>query len=350
VYKAARAVVKRQSLTIRMQMRRLTQLTNAFSKNGQPVVRLLPALRSLQLLPDSSFDSRHSCNGIAPHGSRVRTRRTAGLSCCPLSALAATLGSMIHILAGNAAGDVDSILEAAKSGKSLPWIVPKKAHATDRALFHLPGRGFAARGVIGSEPRPLRNRQGRYSAVVREIKLLSSAVPLAFVRKNHPAWEWPTYPRSYATIDGALETRLEEVLDGYQGSFAEPLTEGRARSVSVTMYERNPLARQQCIAHYGTNCYACGFSFGETYGETAEGYIHVHHLKNISGRGGEHAVDPVKDLRPICPNCHTVVHLQTPPLSIIELKRMLKRDIVPFLPSAARCLRAPAITRWTACT
>jgi hypothetical protein len=230
---------------------------------------------------------------------------------------------MIHILAGDAARDVDLVLETAKRRKPLRWIVPKTSHANDRVLFHLPGRGFAARGVVGSEPR--QDRPGQYSAAVRDITLLSSAVPLAFVHKNHPAWKWPTYPRSYATIDGAIEMRLDEVLNGYQLSFAEPLTEGASKAISVTMYERNPVARQQRIAHYGVSCYACGFSFGEAYGETAEGYIHVHHLRAVSKRGGAYAVDPIKDLRPICPNWHAVVHLQTPPLSLQELRRMLKR-------------------------
>jgi HNH endonuclease len=229
---------------------------------------------------------------------------------------------MLHILAGNAEEDIGLVLEAAKSGKAVSWIVPKKAHPNDRALFHLPSLGFAARGVIASEPE--QDEPGRYGANVQAVTLLSSAVPLAFVIKNHPAWKWPTYPRSYATIDGAIEARLDELLDSYQGSFAEPLVEGAAKSVSVTVYERNPLARQQCIAHYGTTCFACGFSFGDVYGETADGFIHVHHLKAIA-EAGERKVDPIKDLRPICPNCHAVIHLQNPPLSIVELKRMLKQ-------------------------
>jgi hypothetical protein len=230
---------------------------------------------------------------------------------------------MLHILAGNAAADVTLILKAAVSGKTVDWIVPKKAHPDEPVLFHLPSRGFTARGVIASEPQ--QDEPGRYGANVKAVTLLNSAVPLAFIRKNHPAWKWPTYPRSYATIDGAIETRLEELLDSYQASFTEPLVEGAPKAVSVTVYERNAIARQQCIAHYGPTCFVCGFSFGEVYGETAEGFIHVHHLKAVANRGGEHTVNPIKDLRPVCPNCHAVIHLLDPPLSVTELKLMLKQ-------------------------
>jgi hypothetical protein len=233
---------------------------------------------------------------------------------------------MVHILAG-ATNEFDSVLKAAQSDRTVDWIVPKKSRINDPALFHLPPHGFAARGVIASEPH--QNKPGQYTAEVGEVVFLASFVPLAFVRKNHPSWKWPTYPRSYATIEGDIESRLEKLLNEYQASFAEPIIEGTPKTVSITLYERNPLARQQCIAHYGTDCHACGFSFGATYGETADGYIHVHHLNPLSSTRGEGAVDPIKDLRPICPNCHAVAHLQNLPLSIAELKRILNEARSP---------------------
>jgi len=55
-----------------------------------------------------------------------------------------------------------------------------------------------------------------------------------------------------------------------------------------------------------------------------EGYTHVHHLTLLSQIAQEHEVDPVKDLRPVCPNCHAMLHTRTPPLSIEELMSALK--------------------------
>jgi hypothetical protein len=226
---------------------------------------------------------------------------------------------VIHILLGNAAEDVDAVLDAGKSHKPLHWIVPKTAHVDDPALMHLPARGFAARAVVATEPRETK-RRGRYAATIRAVKLLTPAVPLAFIRKNHPSWEWPSYPKGYVTVDGRIERRLEQLIRRYRGP-----NEGLSKSVLLTKYERDRDARRQCIAHYGTACHTCGLSFGETYGDIAEGFIHVHHLKTVASHNGKkHPINPVKDLRPVCPSCHAVIHLQTPPLSIPRLKRILE--------------------------
>ena len=103
----------------------------------------------------------------------------------------------------------------------------------------------------------------------------------------------------------------------------ENFLEGNAYRVTVNAYERNPNARRRCIEKYGTDCFICGFSFGSTYTEIAKGYIHVHHLRPLSEIAGEYTVDPIEDLRPVCPNCHAVLHLRVPAYSIEEVKLLL---------------------------
>lgn len=103
----------------------------------------------------------------------------------------------------------------------------------------------------------------------------------------------------------------------------EQLVEGASYTVQVSAFERNPVARQKCIAHYGSNCTVCGFNFGAAYGVSADGYAHVHHLKPLASIGEEYIIDPIKDLRPVCANCHAVIHLRQPPYSIEEMKGML---------------------------
>ena len=103
----------------------------------------------------------------------------------------------------------------------------------------------------------------------------------------------------------------------------EELWEGHVKSVTVNAYERSREARFKCIAHHGLNCAVCGMNFEFVYGAIGAGYIHVHHLVSISSIGTQYAVDPVHDLRPVCANCHAMLHTSTPPLSIEELKRNL---------------------------
>ena len=102
--------------------------------------------------------------------------------------------------------------------------------------------------------------------------------------------------------------------------------EGTKKSRLIAFYERNNDAREECIRYYGAACQVCGISFGKFYGKIGEGYIHVHHIIPISQIGEEHEIDPIKDLRPVCPNCHAILHKRTPPFSIQDLKSAINNS------------------------
>ena len=104
------------------------------------------------------------------------------------------------------------------------------------------------------------------------------------------------------------------------------LPEGALSRITINAYERNADARRRCIEAHGTVCCICGFDFGAVYGELARGYIHVHHLRPLSRIGGAYEVDPVEDLRPVCPNCHAVLHLGGECRSIEEVRQLLARN------------------------
>jgi 5-methylcytosine-specific restriction protein A len=99
--------------------------------------------------------------------------------------------------------------------------------------------------------------------------------------------------------------------------------EGSVKQVYVNIYERNPLARKKCIDHFGLDCTLCGFNFYNSYGEIGENFIHVHHLKALHEVGEKYEVDPIEDLRPVCPNCHSMLHKRKPAYSIDELREIL---------------------------
>jgi 5-methylcytosine-specific restriction enzyme A len=100
--------------------------------------------------------------------------------------------------------------------------------------------------------------------------------------------------------------------------------EGAVRQVLINAYERDRTARQVCISHYGLACVACDLRLEQRYGAVGAGFIHVHHLVPLSELGSGYKLDPIRDLRPVCPNCHAMLHRQRPPLSIEELRRIIR--------------------------
>lgn len=100
--------------------------------------------------------------------------------------------------------------------------------------------------------------------------------------------------------------------------------EGSVRRVQVNAYERDRAARQACIDHFGAVCVVCDLRFGERYGPLGVGFIHVHHLVPLSEIGSSYKINPIHDLRPICPNCHAMLHRRRPPFSIEEIRKILR--------------------------
>jgi predicted HNH restriction endonuclease len=100
--------------------------------------------------------------------------------------------------------------------------------------------------------------------------------------------------------------------------------EGHGTKISVNKYERNSAARKKCIERYGVTCF-CGFNFEEVYGDIGKDFIHVHHLIKLSDIGQNYQVNPIDDLRPVCPNCHAMLHKKDPPYTIDELMQLIKR-------------------------
>lgn len=100
--------------------------------------------------------------------------------------------------------------------------------------------------------------------------------------------------------------------------------EGAIRKVVVNSHERNPQARKKCIDYYGSTCVVCDFDFAKAYGDIAKGFIHVHHLKALSEIGEQYELNPIEDLRPVCPNCHAVIHLGGGTRTIDDMRRLIK--------------------------
>lgn len=150
-------------------------------------------------------------------------------------------------------------------------------------------------------------------------------VPLGLLQERFPSYRW-TPQEGGVSVPDAIATdvlsliRFDAVL---KRSDVERYVEGRSKRVTITTYDRSTAARQACIAHHGYDCAVCGFSFAQVYGALGSGYVEVHHLKQIADLGDDALVDPIMDLRPVCSNCHRMLHKQRPPLSIEELRTQM---------------------------
>ena len=102
--------------------------------------------------------------------------------------------------------------------------------------------------------------------------------------------------------------------------------EGARTSSVVSRYERDPRAREACLKEHGPTCVVCGMTFAKRYGPDTKDCIEVHHLAPLADIGKAHPVHLGKDLRPVCPNCHRVIHRGPNGLWSIEEAKALLDD------------------------
>ena len=146
-----------------------------------------------------------------------------------------------------------------------------------------------------------------------------------YLIKGQMASTMPLNPLAFKKILTLLENLESNVSETYpEENETLGLMEGKQIKSITNRYERNPLARELCLNHYGYDCSVCGFNFLKTYGEIGENFIHVHHLNEISQVGKEYKINPITDLRPVCANCHSMLHKKKPAHTIEELKSLMK--------------------------
>ena len=148
-------------------------------------------------------------------------------------------------------------------------------------------------------------------------------------------WAVEGYARYFADRNGLnLEDYLPSETDYPIPDEDLPIHEGREYEVRGIRYERDRGARTECIDYYKRldpenkcRCQVCGMSFEEVYGEIGKDFIEVHHLVPISDRGGDYIVNPIRDLVPLCSNCHSMIHrVSGGPLSLQDLMDRFVRN------------------------
>lgn len=135
-------------------------------------------------------------------------------------------------------------------------------------------------------------------------------------------------------VDFIYETQWEESQLGsediwYEVSIDNTMgLEGKMVVFFTSKYERNAKNRREAIKIHGLRCKVCGFDFQEMYGDLGKDFIEIHHIKPLASLEGESVmINPETDLRPVCSNCHRMIHRRTGKVySIEELKAIVKEN------------------------
>jgi 5-methylcytosine-specific restriction protein A len=203
-------------------------------------------------------------------------------------------------------------------------------------------RGLVASGVFTSgitvEEHWDGSRRDTTYARIRWTDLLpvEDGLPVHVLKAEVPEVTWDRLQGSGVQVAEPVAQRLEEVwAEHVNGTpYREPgdlppriYEEGSVTRIEVNRYERDRAARAACIAAHGLTCDVCGFDFQQVYGAIGKDYIHVHHLTEISTLGPGYKIDPVKEMRPLCANCHAMVHRERPALTPAALRRRLKPTV-----------------------
>ncbi|MCY9786685.1 HNH endonuclease [Nocardiopsis sp. EMB25] len=96
--------------------------------------------------------------------------------------------------------------------------------------------------------------------------------------------------------------------------------------------ERNRKLRTQKIARTRAQglpvaCEACGFDFARTYGARGADYIEVHHVVPLHHIGESRT--RLQDLALLCANCHRMIHVSKPWLTVDQLRTLIREQHQP---------------------
>lgn len=196
-----------------------------------------------------------------------------------------------------------------------------------------------------SKPQPEEERKVVFDEYLKYIQMHGARILADFrgapLARRNVSWGARGFPKG-SIPDELLDNFLEEPelpnksppehagISPYHLPVASPdeimdepgmaLMEGASTTITVNRYERDPVARRRCIEHFGLNSQVCNINFSLAFPGIGDGCIHVHHLIPLSEIGQSYQVDPIRDLIPVCPNCHAMIHRRNPPYTPAELK------------------------------
>ncbi|MFS2162486.1 HNH endonuclease [Variovorax sp. Varisp62] len=235
-----------------------------------------------------------------------------------------------------ARSDVFRILGFAQEPKGGPWFTGYAEHDGDWFVFcnvGAPGRTghdyqnhFEGDRLVwfGKGPSRLGHEQ------IQRLLLSHGYVYIFFRLADRDPFTFAGVAKPFQVYDQApvkvvWEFYTPTAAAPQQAATGDKVVEGTPKVRQVKVYERDRGARLKCIGRWGWTCAVCTFDFADVYGELGMDFIHVHHVKPLSEIGEAYELDPIEDLRPVCPNCHAMLHRRTPALGVDELRDRLRQ-------------------------
>ena len=110
-------------------------------------------------------------------------------------------------------------------------------------------------------------------------------------------------PKAIKNTDTHEVNKTRSPLDEFHTEAKVP--EGKPKAFFTYRYERSPKLRASVLNKFGYKCAVCGFDFEKIYGRLGKNFAEVHHLIPVSEKEQE---NDVNNLRPLCSNCHRMIH------------------------------------------
>ena len=137
-----------------------------------------------------------------------------------------------------------------------------------------------------------------------------------------------------ADVVSAVDKTIGKKRKIYVYTEEDMVSEGKAVSKETVVKKRSKKLRDAAIEHYRhadekLYCTICGFCFENRYGDIGKDYIEIHHEKPVyqySDDGFEsYITEAVEKVKPLCANCHRMIHRNVKrPMTIEELKHLLR--------------------------
>ena len=135
------------------------------------------------------------------------------------------------------------------------------------------------------------------------------------------------------TVLTAVDTVQGKKKDLYVYNEKDMVSEGEIAKKDTVVRKRSKKLRDAAIAYYTKPdgkiyCAACGFCFADMYHDRGKGFIEIHHEKPLyqfSTDGFEAYIgEAVKNMKPVCSNCHRMLHRGESTITVDELKQIIQ--------------------------